>query len=429
MIIDESGNSPAKLRGVTISHNKRDGWYNVLSGLGKSNLDKTENTYYDDFPRFEDDELTRIYIGEGVGKKIVDLAADDTTRQWITVKNDDQNKITTKLETLGAESAINIALKWARLYRGSLIIMMTDTGTIEDMSQPMPVNAPITGLRVYSAARVYVDTTDIVSDPKSKYFDEVEIFRVRKRDGFYMNVHASRCMIFKGEPAPDEADVLDLKYRYWGVPVLQAIWSRLRNFGGIEKGVANLMMEFIVGKYKLSNLVQILSQNDPEALELIYNRIDIINASKSMINAVLLGEDEDYTRDAASIGGVSDIMDRFMILIAAVSGYPATRLWGRSPAGENATGESDITLYYDTIQSYQKNRLKMPLQELINRIALSEGLTGEYPVVFNPLWQPTEKEVAEVDKMNAETDNIYITTGVLTPEDVQQKRFPELGLE
>lgn len=424
MVVTQDNNQylEGRIGGVTITTKRADGWMNALTGLGKKGVDKTESTEFGIPPQFTDEELSNLYEGEGMGARIIDLPAKDSIRSWINTPGDPTRKLLNELKRLKAPQMFKQALAYTRLYRGAIIVMV-EQGVI-DLKKPLQKNPKgLSSLRVYSAARILVNDSDIVKDTRSKYFDEIEIFNVRLRNGTTIPVHASRCLIFKGFPAPDEGTI-DFKYKYWGLPVMKRIYDRLKNWGSVEKSVVTIMLEFNMGKYTLSNLEQMLAQNDKESMDAIYNRIDIIQASKSIINAVLLGKDEAYDRDTASVGGVKDIMEVMMISLSAVSEIPVTRLWGRSPAGENATGESDMRQYYDDISANQETDVEPPLQKLINIIGVYEKVADTF-FEFNPLWQPTEKEQAEIDKSKAETDQIYMNTAVLTPEEVHDKRFPD----
>ena len=423
MVIDQNNQHlEGRIGGVTVTTKRADGWMNALTGLGKKGVDKTESTEFGIPPQFTDDELSDLYEGEGMGARIIDLPAKDSVRAWISTPGDPTRKLLNELKRLKAPKMFKMALSYTRLYRGAIIVMV-EQGVV-DLSKPLQKNPKgLSSLRVYSAARIETNESDIVTDPRSKYFDEIEIYKVRMRNGGTIPVHASRCLIFKGFPAPDEGRI-NFKYKYWGLPVMKRIYDRLKNWGSVEKSVVTIMLEFNIGKYGLSNLEQMLAQNDKESMDAIYNRIDIIQASKSIINAVLLGKDETYDRDTASVGGVKDIMEIMMISLSAVSEIPVTRLWGRSPAGENATGESDMRIYYDDISANQETDMEPPLQKLINVIGVYLGIS-DTSFVFNPLWQPTEKEQAEIDKSKAETDQIYLNTGVRYAEEVTKQRFPD----
>ncbi|MHC4649100.1 MAG: anti-CBASS protein Acb1 family protein [Planctomycetota bacterium] len=322
-----------------------DGWVNVLAGLGGFE-DKTGKTTFGSGQILVDDELSRMWLGEGLGKKIVSCVADDMTRKWIDIPEDEDGEIQANLVKISAETEVNLAIKWARLYRGCLVVVGVNDG--QKLWKPLNPKRikSVDWMKVYPAPRVLITPQDIVKDPNSKFFEDVEKFRVIKLDGGEFTVHRTRCLVFKGDPVPNATQNVVFQNLYWGVSVLQSIFTQLKNYGSIEQSMTNLMMELIIGKYTLSNLAEILSQNNTEAF---YKRMMIINACKSILNGVMLGEGEKYERDTANLAGVPEVIDRFQVALSAVTEIPVTRLWGRSPAGENSTGKSDMSTYYDMV--------------------------------------------------------------------------------
>ncbi|MFP3681974.1 DUF1073 domain-containing protein, partial [Pseudomonas sp. SIMBA_041] len=61
-----------------------------------------------------------------------------------------------------------------------------------------------------------------------------------------------------------------------------------------------------------------------------------------------------------------------MLDISGASEIPVTRLFGRSPAGMNATGESDLQNYYEVVQQQQESTLGPILDKLLPIICMSE---------------------------------------------------------
>ena len=106
-----------------------------------------------------------------------------------------------------------------------------------------------------------------------------------------------------------------------------------------------------------------------------------------------------------------------------------TILMGRSPGGLNATGDAEIRIYYDGIADSQDADMLDPLNRLMNLAMLAkEGPTGgiveeDWFIEFNPLWQPTEAETVETRNKQADTDVNYISSGVVTPEEIAISRF------
>ena len=396
-----------------------DGWVNILAGLGGKG-DKTKATDFGSFEYIQDTELTRMWMGEGLGKKIVSVVADDMTRAWITIDGDPENKIMKELSRINAKQVINKAVKWARLYRGSVVVIGYNDGQPLDQ----PVNwARVKGIdwiKEYPGPRVVNVQADLVTDPTSPYFEDFIYFKVYRTDGQIINAHRSRCLVFKGEPVPHLLHGVNFYYLYWGSSVLQSVLQQIKDLGSTTQGVANLMYEVVIGKYKLSNLAEILSSNNTEA---IYNRMEIINASKSIINGVLLGEGEEYSRDVVNLAGIPETMDRFMMLLSATSDIPMTRLFGRSPAGMNSTGESDVRNYYDMVASKQEVMLLNSLEQLVKGINTYIKVGGEPTVKFNSIWQPTQQETVTMRKTQADTDKTYVDMGVLDAEEVRTSRF------
>jgi hypothetical protein len=85
---------------------------------------------------------------------------------------------------------------------------------------------------------------------------------------------------------------------------------------------------------------------------------------------------------------------------------PLVRLFGQSPAGLNATGDSDWRNYYDGVHQQQELRLRRPLEITAIVVARSEGiaLPEDFGMVFEPLWQLLPKE--KVDLAEAVTRTV-----------------------
>ncbi|KZE75867.1 anti-CBASS protein Acb1 family protein [Paenibacillus elgii] len=81
----------------------------------------------------------------------------------------------------------------------------------------------------------------------------------------------------------------------------------------------------------------------------------------------LLGKDDDFATHRYSFGGLNDIYESFMLDIAGACRMPVTRLFGQAPAGMNATGESDMENYYETVQQGQETYFARVIVQTANR--------------------------------------------------------------
>jgi phage-related protein (TIGR01555 family) len=408
------------------SKNRYDSYMNALTGLS-GKMDKTMYTKFGAAKLLHDNELTELYSGDGYAKKIISRPADDMTKNWITIPTDPKNIIIKEMKRLDANAETNLALRWKRLYRGALVVI----GAMDGQRLTKPLNLErvrgIEWLRTYSAPRVMINNADFVNDIKSVNFDDIETFRIRKKLGGYLTVHKSRCMIFKGEPVPDDSrSNFDLSQKYWGMSSLQSIYNQVVNYGSIEQSIVNVMHELIIKVFKLNGLPELLSEGNEEKF---YKRMETFNASMSLLRAMMIGPNDEFERNTVPLSGVSDILDRFMMNVAGVSGIPVTLLFGRSPGGENSTGDSDFRNYYDMIEADQTNQLEKPLQYLSTIInSYSNAVSGddEIEIKFNPVWTPSAKEQSEIDKNEATVHHGDIDRGVISTEESRAIRHPEL---
>jgi phage-related protein (TIGR01555 family) len=103
---------------------------------------------------------------------------------------------------------------------------------------------------------------------------------------------------------------------------------------------------------------------------------------------------------------------------------PLTRLMGVSPGGLTATGESDLSWWYGQVDVYRELELKPKIMAFLRVLARSLGIVLDgLDVTFPPLWSMSDKEQAELRKIVADTDAVYISQGVLLPEEVALSRF------
>jgi len=123
---------------------------------------------------------------------------------------------------------------------------------------------------------------------------------------------------------------------------------------------------------------------------------------------------------------------------SSVASIPLVKLLGVTPSGLNATSDGEIRVFYDSIHAAQEDHLRDPLQTVIDIVQLSEcgDIDPSIRFGFEPLWAMSERERAEVEKLEAETDQVRVDSGVLSPIEVRgnvasdpDSRYPGLDVE
>jgi phage-related protein (TIGR01555 family) len=395
-----------------------DNWSNIMTGLHQAK-DKTKYTTFSGYTVLDDGMLAELWVGDGLGSIIVRTPADDMTREWITITNDTDKVIDSVLDDLDAQQHINLVLKWVNLFGGGVTVLgINDGGQLEE---PVNINQikSVDWLRTYDRTECAITEFHFNMDKESKNFGELEYITIQPKYNAPYVVHIDRLLIWKGLPVPNRMETGN--FYYWGMSKLQVVWNQLSNLGAGMDHIVTLLYEFVIGKYKIDGLSQIISENNKQQAETI---MSIIEMAKSTINGVMLDSKDDYSRDSANVAGLADILDRFMMMLSGVTGIPITKLFGRSAAGMNATGEGDERNYFNDIKSEQKSRMTKNLMKLVNYINIGLGNKVSDPAIeYNSLFQQTQKEELECKKLQMEIDVGYINSGVLANDEVAESRF------
>lgn len=359
------------------------------------------------------------------------------------------------LEELGADDAIWWALCYERAYGGGAILVGADDG-VEDLSKPLD-EENIKSVDWLNAFQGGYDGEIVAwsyyNDPRSKKYGLPETYMIRNlgvpiarlpapgalgRDvlprqqlrGYGQMifwVHESRLLIFPGTPVSRNARV---QMRGWGDSIFTRVDKVLADYNQTWGSIANLMTDFSQGVINVEGLNAKLSGNNKASKSYpITTRAKQIQITRSIARMLFLDADEKFTRETASLAGVSEILQQFALRLAAAADMPVTLLMGQAPAGLNATGASDVRFFYDRIAARQKKRMLPQLKRLLRILMLAkEGPTkGKEPerwsVAFRPLYQMTALEDAQLRKTVAEMDSIYIDKQVLSPEEVTASAF------
>mgnify|MGYP000974685349 FL=1 len=242
--------------------------------------------------------------------------------------------------------------------------------------------------------------------------------------GMLNRVHASRVIRFS-EPVLSR---LTLQVnRGVGDSIYESVWNTIRDFDAAYSNAGALVEDFAQAVFKIKGLADAIAS---DKAGLIRDRLAMMDYSRSVMRAVALdAETEDFERKPTPLSGLPDLLDRFANRVAAATQIPVTILMGQAPAGLNATGDADVRTFFDFVASLQERDLLPALERLVTLVMLSKrgptaGVEPEnWSIQFRPLWQASDAETATTRKAVAETDQIYLTAGVLSADEVRESRF------
>lgn len=404
--------TPSNLGGLT----------NYYTGMGTPR-DQVPQSFYN-YPRsFGKWELENAYRSSWIANRIVALPPQDMTREWrkFTIGGDDDGAMVRAVEdaekALQVKKRCNLALKWARLYGGSLIFLgIRDQNPADKLEIESIRQGDLEWLLVLDRWSVQVETRDYVYDISDPNFGMPEFYQIQGNGQIW---HNSRVIRFDGEELP--LSVWQQNQR-WSDSVLTHVLQVLIGLESAQRACLLAMQQGSLDVISLPNMRQYIGMA-ANGMAQIHNRVRVFSDLKSIYRAAVKDSDERFERVAPSLAGYAPLFDKWQDEVCGASQIPHTVLYGQSPAGLRATGDYDTRQYYDRISGLQENDLRPQLDyldQVLIRSALDD-MPADYSFDFKPLWQIDENSSSQIQYRNAQRDDIYVKNGVLEPEMVARQ--------
>lgn len=438
--LNERGREILRRKNGAVRPHREDGYVNLLNKYG-TKQDNSEAYKFEREPVIPDMQLTGLYEGNGLFSKIIDTPAEEALKHGfdLNLKSDELNAfVEDALDDLEWEEKAATAIKWARLYGGALIVMLIDDG--RGLEEPVDWEhiRSIDELRVYERSIVQPDYTSLyqqdyggkgVGNRVSK-FGQPEYYYVSSIYGSF-KVHESRCLVFRNGVLPEQTS--NATYLFWGMPEYVRIRRALRETVTAHTDSVKLLERSVQAIYSMKGLATLLTTDDGE--NQVLKRLQLVDTSRGLLNSIAIdSEGEQYDFKTFQFSGVKDVIDATCNMLSALTNIPQTILFGRSPAGMNATGDSDFESYYNFVEKIQRLMLKRNLRTLLDvvfRAGIASGDVTEepdYKLEFNPLWSLSDTEQATVDQtkaqtalVKAQTAQAYVDMQALDPTEVRRR--------
>lgn len=383
--------------------NMADGLVNIMSGRGTS-VDRGQHNFWHHIP-MQAQQLEAAYRSSWLISKIVDLPAMDMVREWREweAEADEIKKIETEEQRLGLVDAILWGIRYGRLGGGAVLL-----GTnANNLAEPVRPSEKL----IYAKAipRQRLTPGDIEWNPLSLNFGNPKWFELTAQGGSD-RIDASRLLIFKGEPVPDLTGTNSVD-AWWGDSVIERVDRAVKDAQTVTEGFAGLIDEAKLDIYRIAGMADKLMQPDGDTF--MQRRFEATALGKSNWRGIYLDKEDEWETRQLTWAGMPEMVRTYLAIVAGAADIPATRLLGKSPDGMNATGEGDERNYKGMIATRQNMSLRPQLAKLDALLLPSLGLKPDLFWKFSPLDTPSEKELAEVERMEAESVQIMANTGTV----------------
>lgn len=403
-----------------------DDWSNPAAGLG-SIRDKSVGLTFRRRRRLDRRTLEAIYEQNAIAARIVDKIVDDALRHGWSVTNVvggiDHDVLEKRMLKLRVKQGLAKWAKWGRLYGGALLTLPTlgrDNNT-PSVDKPMQV-ADVGSLFSPSVIAAHnarpIDTDAAFFSPTFGQTLSYEITGLVARP---VTVHHSR--VVKHEPVELAIDALANESELWGPSVVERIFDDLGRDGAARSHAVAMMYIASILYLKITGYRE--TYKTREGKEQL--REMMAAARRDLDSLGLLGIDgaDELGSINLTTTGTYELIDRMRNALAASADMPKEILFNETPSGLNA-GElsGPQELWFARVEAFQEEVLGPALNAILEVEFAAQGWNVEsWEIEWAPLWTKSEKETAEVAKLNAETDQIYVTMGAATPEEYREHRF------
>lgn len=356
--------------------------------------------------------------------------ATEMTRKWIkftTIGDDDKSdkiaKIEAELDRLSARDAFReLAEQDGFFGRAHLYLDFGTTDDAPELQKPIGDGSNRVSLaKVKQGSLERINTVEAVwcypanynsTDPLKPNWYRPDAWFVQGKQ-----IHASRFLTFVGREVPD---LLKPAYAFGGLSLSQMAKPYVENWLSTRQAVNDIIRAFSVFVLK-TNMQDILQGGGDESF---YKRLDIFNGTRDNRGVLALDkETEEFQNVSASLAGLDLLQAQAQEHMASVSQLPLVKLTGISPSGLNASSDGELRCFNDNVHAKQEAFFRPNLTRLLGFVQLS--LFGEVdPAIgfeFEPLYELSEKEAAEVRKIDAEAGQIHVDTGVISPEEERRR--------
>lgn len=400
----------------------QDGFSNALARLGVGTPNLLEATEY--IPQ----RITRnyallntLYREQWIVRRIVDTIPSDMLKNWITLSTEVAPATMKRFERALRQTRVINSLKegmeWGRLFGGAIGVLMIK-GQGDMLDQPLDLErilpGDFCGILNFDRWNGVSPSGELINDIGDPEYGLPKYYQISDpASGAVCNVHHSRVLRFIGDNLPYWESIAE---NQWGSSVIEAVFDDLKKRDNVSWNIAQLTFVANLRVFKMSDMGQLLSAVDEESKAELYRTIQSQNWLMSNMGLQIMDSQDSMETHQYTFGGLAEVYSQFMMDVAGAARIPVTKLFGRSPAGMNATGESDLQNYYDMIGEEQESKLRPILDKLLPVVCMSAfgAVPDDLDYDFDPVSEPNDKERAELAKSGTENVVAALNAGLVS---------------
>lgn len=249
-----------------------------------------------------------------------------------------------------------------------------------------------------------------MTDPTDINYFEPEFYRTSNG----IKIHRSHLIIGRRKFV---SDILKPSYYYGGISLAQEIYERVYASERCANEAPLLLLTKRLNYYKVK--IKELFTNPQKYKKLA----DLLTEMRDNQGILFADHEDDFGQIDTSLSDLDQVIMEQYKLVSAIARIPVDKLFETNPTGGlSASGDYNIKNYNQDLNTLQNDVFK-PAIDRINEIVMKSYFDkkDKVGIVFNPTDNPTEREIADLNKQKADTISIYLQNGIITPEEARQK--------
>lgn len=402
-----------------------DGYTDLINALADRN--KLEASLFS-LGTIPDEILRNQYKKNKIFAKTLDIWVEQALKHELEVQ-DKYKPVYDYIKDKDMIKGLEKALKINNLFGSSLMVLLFKKDKPEKLQDPIKTGDNyINSLSDIVAYKVY-EKSQII-DKKFNSIGEVESFQVSTNTGV-ITYHSSRCIWFNGE-YKTEQDLIDNNYFGYSI-MTPSLYEAINNYTNVNNMLPELLADSNISVNKIKDLNRRLASKNDAEQKAVIEKVRLSMMARSFIGTMLLDSDDEFQRfSTANFAGVFDLIKQVTNRLVAESKIPHTFLLGEAPESSigGQSGTSQERIFYDAVKTYRYMNLNSALTKLFEICAAIKNISMKRVkgsvFEFKELYQPTELEKAQEEKLDAEEDKLQAETLKTTLENI--KAMNELGL-
>jgi len=281
--------------------------------------------------------LSYAYMTHGVLQTAIDQPVEDAFRGGLDISCDeldvdDIHKLQDYLDKDKVIKAIKDAMRWAKLFGGSGLIINTDQDPKTAFElELVDDNSPL--------AFIAADRWEILLNFLQS--DEVEC----PYNYYGQAIHKSRVVKIIGKEAPS---FIRKRLQGWGMSEVERMIRDINGYVKNQDVIYELLDEAKIDVWRIegfnTNILSAAAQNKVNA------RLQVATMLKNYHNAIVMDKEDEYEQKQITFAGLAEMLNQIRVGAAASVRMPMTKLFGLSATGFNS-GEDDIENYNALVES------------------------------------------------------------------------------